>query len=318
MTHWLTDRPDTTQCFLPNGVKWSPCPREPKNHVQSAIIKSFNDDKPAWVAETPDTSSRYPERYFVLIDQAAESQFDRALDELQLPHDLPDGIVCIALTGSGFRGQRKRPWQAVRGNLHLTAHYVLGISARENQAALTMLPAVASAEAIDELKLTDTKPAIKWVNDVLLKGKKVSGVLTATHISGENIERVIFGIGVNVEKAPKIDATPFVPEAGAITEGMDNTDAILPSLFFGIVNKMDELVLCLREGRQDEIFRRYTAKAGFVGHNVCVWPEGTEDWQHTEPIAQGRVMGLNEDLSLNIEGLTEPVRSGRLAYEENC
>lgn len=314
---WLTDSPESTQCFLPENMAWKQCDSN-DGEALTSILAAFNPDKPAWIAESGNDGSPFPNRSFVLIDEAAESQFDQALGQLNKQHELPDGLVCIALTGSGFRGQRKRPWQAVRGNLHLTAHYRLDVLARDNQAALTMLPAIASAEAIGELLGDSLLPEIKWVNDVLLDGKKVSGVLTATNVSGETIDRAVFGIGVNVAQAPEIMPTPFVPKAGSLTGVSPDKTHALPELFTGIVKKLDELVLCLRENRQDELFRRYAGKVRFIGRDVRIWPEGTEDLKNSTPIAMGRVDQLNRDLSLTIDGVPEPIRSGRMAFEENC
>ncbi|MBO5510080.1 MAG: biotin--[acetyl-CoA-carboxylase] ligase [Lachnospiraceae bacterium] len=63
---------------------------------------------------------------------------------------------------------------------------------------LTTIAALAVCEAIE--KLSDKEPAIKWVNDVFIDGKKVNGTLTQASFSVENLapEYVIVGIGINV------------------------------------------------------------------------------------------------------------------------
>jgi len=54
---------------------------------------------------------------------------------------------------------------------------------------------VAVAKTIN--KLFDLKAEIKWPNDVLIKGKKVCGILTETHTKGESLNFAVVGVGIN-------------------------------------------------------------------------------------------------------------------------
>ncbi len=58
------------------------------------------------------------------------------------------------------------------------------------------LGALAVCEALEELYAL--KPQIKWPNDVLVNGKKVCGVLPEANWSGERLQVLILGIGINV------------------------------------------------------------------------------------------------------------------------
>ena len=62
----------------------------------------------------------------------------------------------------------------------------------------TTMAAVAACEAIE--KVSHRSPQIKWVNDIYIDGKKVSGILTEASVSLENgsLEYVLLGIGINV------------------------------------------------------------------------------------------------------------------------
>lgn len=315
MTHWLTDSPDRARAFVPRHVDWQACDEHSPESV-CALARYFNPNRSTW--HTALESEAGEERVQIIIDSAPESQFDKAMEIVKGQGRLPDGLVCLALTGQRFRGQRQRPWTALRGNLHLTTHYELGLPAADIQAALTMIPAVASAETIAELVPSSRGPTIKWVNDVLLSGKKVSGVLTATQVSGPMVDRAVFGIGMNIAASPTIEPTPFVPRAGCLTEVITSLADALPSVYDMIVTKLDELVAALRAGRTRSIFDRYRAFAGFVGEKVRVWPEGVEDWRAVAPVAQGAVSELHPDLSLTVAGFPGRIASGRLAFESSC
>jgi len=317
MTIWLTDCPHTTEVYLPESASWTHLAPDPSRQI-GRLASWFNPDQTAWFAETASDPIHYPDRVAVLVDHAAASQFDTVLEVLKKGEDLPDGFICLALTGSGFRGQRNRPWTAMRGNLHFTAHYRLEEPANKIQSTLTMIPAVASAEAISRMLPGQNKPGIKWVNDVYISGRKVSGVLTATHVTGGTLNCVVFGIGINVMHAPVISPTPFVPEAGCLHDVSGGKDISLSGLFSQLVNILDELVLDLKRGDTGDIFARYLAHAEFIDRDVRIWPEGTENWGELKPTIRGRVVGLNSDLSLCMEGQDQPIRAGRLAYESTC
>jgi BirA family biotin operon repressor/biotin-[acetyl-CoA-carboxylase] ligase len=63
---------------------------------------------------------------------------------------------------------------------------------------LTLLTAVAVVQAIEEM--TGLIPEIKWPNDILINGKKVTGILTELHAEADRIHSTIIGIGMNVNQ----------------------------------------------------------------------------------------------------------------------
>ena len=62
--------------------------------------------------------------------------------------------------------------------------------------AYTLVAAVAVAKAIEEA--TDASPRIKWPNDLLIAGKKVTGILTELQADMDRVHSIIIGIGINV------------------------------------------------------------------------------------------------------------------------
>ncbi len=306
MTIWMTDAPGATRAFLPAGIDWTPAPPE---YPASHIFLKLAGGKTGWLARATG-----PDRTCILIDDAGNSQFDDIQQALHEGISLPDGLACLALTGSRFRGQRQRAWSATRGNLHLTSHYAVSLESSGSHAILTMIPAVAAAESIVAVSEGRLAPSIKWINDIWLEGAKVSGVLTATSVRGMRIEHVIFGIGMNVAVAPAIEPTPFVPRAGCLAGADAAMKEVLPELFSAITARLDELVELVRRGGGASVFDRYRALAGFLGAEVTIWPEGTSDWEHTAPVCRGRVLELHADLSLTVSGQAGRVAGGRMAF----
>jgi BirA family transcriptional regulator, biotin operon repressor / biotin---[acetyl-CoA-carboxylase] ligase len=108
----------------------------------------------------------------------------------------PEGLVISADEQLAGRGRLGRQWIVPRGtSLQMS---ILLRPALEIRFAhrVTQMAALAVAQTLE--KEFSLLPTLKWPNDVLLQGLKVSGILTETSLSGEIPDYIILGIGVNV------------------------------------------------------------------------------------------------------------------------
>ncbi len=107
----------------------------------------------------------------------------------------PEGTVVIAETQTGGKGRRGRTWVSPKGNLYLSV--VLRPNIPMHKAPLiTLMGAVAVASAIR--KTCGLEAGIKWPNDILISGRKVSGLLTEMSAEQDRIRYIVLGIGVDV------------------------------------------------------------------------------------------------------------------------
>lgn len=307
---YLTDNPNAAADFLPAGQTYEGMPADRLGVADARLWHKLGGGPNVYrCACDAFSAAPYGDRRVVIIDRSADSQFNQLVRALKEPDGLPDGCVAIALEGDRFRGQHDRPWAALRGNLHLTAHYALGLDVGRAENGLTMLPAVAGVEAIRTATQGRANPSIKWVNDLLVDGRKVAGVLTSTLIQGRQVQRAVFGLGINVARAPDLPPSPLATRPGAL----DAHSIALPAMLLNVVGALDRAVQeLLAAGTAETLFQRYRAYAGFIGRRVRLVADpsraGTSDGQYVE----GRVIALNPDLSLVLEGASEPVRRGRL------
>lgn len=104
-----------------------------------------------------------------------------------------DHTAIWALAQSAGRGRFRRPWVSHHGNLYISFIF----DCPERDARLSYSVAVAIAETIASFGI---HPTIKWPNDILVDGNKISGCLI--EYSGRY---VIVGIGINVMSNPTVD-----------------------------------------------------------------------------------------------------------------
>ncbi|WP_343116907.1 biotin--[acetyl-CoA-carboxylase] ligase [Ostreiculturibacter nitratireducens] len=117
----------------------------------------------------------------------------------------------LARRQTAARGRRGRAWASPEGNFAATL--VLRPKGTPAEAALlSFVAALALHEALSTLTGRPEALSLKWPNDVLLNGGKVSGILLESLGSGVSIAHLAIGIGVNLAAAP--DAAAL--EAGAM------------------------------------------------------------------------------------------------------
>ncbi|ACM49155.1 biotin--acetyl-CoA-carboxylase ligase [Anaplasma marginale str. Dawn] len=128
----------------------------------------------------------------------------------------PDGTVIIADEQTSGTGRYGREWHSPKGNLYCSI-----ITRRSAQvAALSFLSSLAvgvTLEQVFEAHNCSTKNALiryKWPNDVMVDGKKISGVLIKTKMIGGEIDWAVCGIGVNMYAPPPYAASlhDYIPE----------------------------------------------------------------------------------------------------------
>lgn len=112
--------------------------------------------------------------------------------------DAPEGTVIIAEEQLSGRGRMARKWHSPKYTGIWMSMIIRPNIPLSNAPQLTLLAAVAIVQAIEEM--TDLIPEIKWPNDILINGKKVTGILTELQAEADRIHSIIIGIGINVNQ----------------------------------------------------------------------------------------------------------------------
>jgi BirA family biotin operon repressor/biotin-[acetyl-CoA-carboxylase] ligase len=108
----------------------------------------------------------------------------------------PHGAVVIADGQQKGRGRMGRIWHSPPGESLYFSVVLRPPLAPRMAPPLTLVAAVALAETVRATGARELE--LKWPNDLLLDGKKLAGILTEMATTGEKIDHVVIGIGVNL------------------------------------------------------------------------------------------------------------------------
>lgn len=216
-----------------------------------------------------------------------------------------EGLAIIASEQTGGRGRMGRSFYSpADSGIYMSLLLRPEISAAR-AAGITACAAVAVAEAIEEL--SGKKTEIKWVNDVLIGGKKVCGILTEASLDCESglMNYAIVGIGINALTPPG----GFPEELRDIASSVF-TERRVPELRCRLAALvLDKLMDYYEKRDASAFFDGYKSRSAVLGKDVYILSPGRE------PVAAAAI-DLAEDFSLIVRlesGEIKRVNSGEVS-----
>lgn len=111
----------------------------------------------------------------------------------------PDRTVIVADRQTGGRGRMSRKWQSKSGGLYFTI--ILRPPVRPEEGfKYNFITAFLLADLLHTT--CSISACLKWPNDVLAGGKKLSGMLSEMNATADRIHFLNIGIGLNVNNTP--------------------------------------------------------------------------------------------------------------------
>lgn len=252
--------------------------------------------------------------YLFAVNRADKSQYD-VLSRLAVSGcDLPDRTVCCAGSGNEFHGFKNRSWKACPGNIHLSALVKPGREIPGAAVGYMVAAVIATLQTAGSFDLKGESPAIKWVNDVLVQGSKVGGVLARLQTRDQVTESAVVGIGLNVEQSPPVERGSFVPRVAALSDFTPASEACSHlDAFPRLLNYLGLNLETLEKGDFFKLLDLYRQHSIILGRRATIFED-----HHTSSggvIARGLVESIGPSLELNIEGFPNPVTKGRLRLD---
>ncbi len=201
------------------------------------------------------------------------------------------GLVLTAKKQTGGQGRLERSWSSPIGGLWMTTIY-------QCKTPLTQFEGFSIRLGLELIKgLESSFPLdfqIKWPNDLIVKKKKVGGILINTRIKEDILTELIIGIGINVNN--KTETLP--PEVASIATSMSENLREKIS-----IDSVQDIVLIAQNRLFQKVVRNELED---IGTN---WPKKSFSYQK-----EIRVVTREDTLTGLEQGITE---NGELILKTN-
>lgn len=201
--------------------------------------------------------------------------------------DARDLSLVIAEEQTAGRGRLDRKWFTPNGTA--LAFSLILRPTSEEKPHLSRTVGLAALAVAESLRTRGLAAQIKWPNDVLINGRKACGILVESVWSGEEVDCVVLGIGVNVLKESVPPAEDLLFPATSLEEELGQ-----PPERVEVLSEILAAFLALRPRLiSDELISLWQSLLAFHGKNVQVETGGT-------PPITGTINGLDLDGGLRL------------------
>jgi BirA family biotin operon repressor/biotin-[acetyl-CoA-carboxylase] ligase len=179
----------------------------------------------------------------------------------------PEGTVIIAGEQTAGRGRLQRTWFSPGGNIALSIILYLDTTGLP---FLIMIASLAAAFAIESV--TGLKTQIKWPNDILIRGKKVAGILIENALKGDRVDYAVIGIGINLDLHP--DNISEISNTATSLEGEFGETVSREDVISSLLTEFERLYLQLPSA--EPIFKAWRDRLVTLGQKItATWGEDT-------------------------------------------
>lgn len=201
----------------------------------------------------------------------------------------PSGTLVIARKQTAGKGRQGRVWQSPL-DAGIYASFLLRPNCKkEDIPVYTLALGVAASRAI--LSVSGIEVGLKWVNDLVIGGKKTGGIL-AELVSHETPPALILGIGINIdleqEQIPE-ELADHIEWLEHLSDGPIDGNKLIAEL----CNQLEELSALLASGGKAQILDSWRQHSVTLGKRVQVIdPNGNKE---------GTALDINENGALIVE-----------------
>ncbi|MDB2479114.1 biotin--[acetyl-CoA-carboxylase] ligase, partial [Alphaproteobacteria bacterium] len=112
---------------------------------------------------------------------------------------LDEGTSYLSYSQTKGRGRNDNKWTSLEGNLFLST-IIRPKQEKKYWQQLSLILGISIIELLVKFGINQKLIELKWPNDILVKNKKISGILLES-----SHDFIVAGIGLNVKKSPEIE-----------------------------------------------------------------------------------------------------------------
>ena len=189
------------------------------------------------------------------------------------------GTILFAEKQTKGRGRKDRVWySAPESNLTFSILLSKDKEILKNINFLNFASSLSVAVSLENLYQLNT--SVKWPNDVLINGKKTSGILIESSWQGSKIERVVIGIGVNVNQNSFQGVFNYPPtsirnELGRTVE----RERLLAELLNNFETEIEKI-----KTNQSELLSDWKSRCKMIGERISITEDDKEKFGIFEDI----------------------------------
>lgn len=152
-----------------------------------------------------------------------------------------EGLSVRADFQEAGKGQGQNSWQSeAKMNLLISMGFDFSFLKAAQQFSITQMASLAVLEVLKHY-LPTANLAVKWPNDLFVGDKKIGGMLISNTIDGQQLERTIIGLGINLNQTtfPETVARPV--SLKQLTGKLINIDAFEQKLLDSFAKQVEFL-----------------------------------------------------------------------------
>lgn len=215
-----------------------------------------------------------------------------------------EGLLVISERQTAGRGRRGRTWESPAGSGIWMSFLLKPEISPEKAPMITIIAAMACAKVINSV--TGLRAGIKWPNDIVVNGRKLTGILTEMSAEPECVNYVVVGIGINANMTVFPEDICATATSLAIESGHKVSRSALVAGFFKCFEQYYGIFI--KSGNLSGLRAEYEAELVNMNNQVAIIsPEGE---------LRRKAVGINDDGELLVqddEGNVTPVRSGEVS-----
>ncbi|HAP00905.1 MAG TPA: biotin--[acetyl-CoA-carboxylase] ligase [Bacteroidetes bacterium] len=225
-------------------------------------------------------------KFFHILNETVSTNMYASL--LLQQGNVTEGTIVTAKHQTRGRGYAGTNWESESGkNLLFSIIYKPHFIKAKNQFYLNQAISLGVYDAISLFSKRDLK--IKWPNDLLLKGKKICGILIENVVSGEWLQSSVIGIGMNVNQTKFGEGV----KGGVSLKSVEKKDFDISKVLEKICEHVEARYLQLRRNELSTLQKDYM--------KTLFQLEEEHSYKTAEGKIKAKIVGINPEGKLLLE-----------------